>query len=89
MLDTMVFSYHLSDHPRYAPLSTVVLETIESGKITGLTTTITLAELLTVPAQRNDQRAMQEYELYLTHFPNLRIVSLDIALAREAVGRFC
>jgi len=84
MLDTMVFSYHLSDHPRYAPLTTVVLETIESGKITGLTTTITLAELLTVPAQRNDQRAMQEYELYLTHFPNLRIVSLDIALAREA-----
>lgn len=38
MLDTMVFSYHLSDHPRYAPLTTVVLETIESGKITGLTT---------------------------------------------------
>ncbi len=84
MLDKMVLSYHLSDHPRYASLSTVVLETIEAGKVTGLTTTITLAELLTVPAQGNDRQAMQEYELYLTHFPNLRIVSLDIALAREA-----
>ncbi len=84
MLDTMVFSYHLSDHPRYAPLTTVLLETIESGKTAGMTTTVTLAELLTVPAQGNDWRAMQEYELYLTHFPNLRIVPLDTALAREA-----
>ena len=84
MLDTMVFSYHLFDHRDYAPLTTVILENIESGKVTGLTTTITLAELLTVPAQSNDRRAMQEYELYLTHFPNLRVLSLDVALAREA-----
>jgi len=83
LLDTMVFSYHLSNHPRYAPLTTVILETIESGKAIGLTTTLTLAELLTVPAQSNNLRAMQEYELYLTHFPNLRIVPLDVALARE------
>jgi predicted nucleic acid-binding protein len=76
LLDTLVFSYHLSNHPRYAPLTTVVLETIESGKATGLTTTLTLAELLTVPAQSDDRCAMQEYELYLTHFPNLRIVPL-------------
>ena len=48
-----------------------------------MTTTITLAELLTVPAQAADQRAMQDYELYLTHFPNLRLVPLDANLARE------
>lgn len=84
VLDTMVFSYHLSDHPRYASLTAVVLGTIESGKVAGLTTTLTLAELLTVPAQGNDRRAMQEYELYLTHFPNLRILPLDVVLAREA-----
>lgn len=84
VLDTMVFSYHLSSHPRYISLTTEVLETIESGKVAGLITTITLAELLTVPAQSDDRRAMQEYELYLTHFPNLRILPLDIALAREA-----
>ena len=82
-LDTMVFSYQLSNHPRYAPLTHTVLERIESGRAGGLTTTITLAELLTVPAQAADQRAMQDYELYLTHFPNLRLVPLDADLARE------
>jgi predicted nucleic acid-binding protein len=82
-LDTMVFSYHLSSHPRYAPLTRVVLEAIESGEVAGLITTVTLAEVLTVPAQAGDRRAMQDYELYLTHFPNLRLVVLDAALARE------
>jgi predicted nucleic acid-binding protein len=82
-LDTMVFSYHLFNHPRYVPLTSVVLEAIESGKLAGLITTVTLAEVLTVPAQAGDRRAMQDYELYLTRFPNLRLVPLDAALARE------
>jgi len=82
-LDTMVFSYHLFNHPRYVPLTSVVLEAIESGKVAGLITTVTLAEVLTVPAQAGDRRAMQDYELYLTRFPNLRLVPLDAALARE------
>jgi len=82
-LDTMVLSYHLFNHPRYVPLTGVVLGAIESGEMAGLITTVTLAELLTVPAQAGDRRAMQDYELYLTHFPNLRLVPLDAALARE------
>jgi len=82
-LDTMVFAYHLADHPRYSPLTTVVLEAVESGQIAGVTTTVTLAEILTAPAKTGDRRALQDYELYLTRFPNLRIMPLDVALARE------
>ena len=75
LVDTAVFSYHLYDHPRYAPLTAVILEAIESGKVAGLTTTVTLSELLTLPAQAGDQHAMQDYELFITHFPNLRAVA--------------
>jgi predicted nucleic acid-binding protein len=82
-LDTMVLSYHLSNHPRYVPLTRVVLEAVESGQVAGLITTVTLAEVLTAPAQAGDRRAMLDYELYLTNFPNLRLVVLDAALARE------
>ena len=49
----------------------------------GLTTTLTLAELLTLPAKAGDVAAMADYELYLTHFPNLRVIPLDEAVARE------
>ena len=48
-----------------------------------MTTTITLAEILTAPAKAGDRQASQDYELYLTRFPNLQIAPLDIALARE------
>jgi predicted nucleic acid-binding protein len=79
----MVFSYQLANHPRYAPLTSVVLKAVESGQIAGLISTVTLAEILTLPAKAGDRQAMQDYELYLTHFPNLRLVTLDTALARE------
>jgi predicted nucleic acid-binding protein len=80
----MVFSYHLGRHPRYTPLTHAVLAAVESGQVEGLTTTLTLAELLTRPAQANDQRAMRDYELYITRFPNLVFAPLDAGLARHA-----
>ncbi len=82
-LDTMVFIYHLAGHPRYSELTTAVLAAVEAGQLAALTTTVTLAEILTAPAKVGDRQALQDYELYLTRFPNLRIVPLDVALARE------
>jgi predicted nucleic acid-binding protein len=83
LLDTMVFAYHLADHPDYSSLTTAVLGAVESGALTGLATTLTLAELLAQPARAGDRRAMQEYELFLTHFPHLRLTPVDADLARE------
>lgn len=83
-LDTMVFSYHLAAHPDYVPATALILGLVESGDLAALTTTLTLAELLTRPAQERNLQAMLDYRLYLTHFPNLDIVSLDTALAEEA-----
>ena len=83
LLDTMVFAYHLADHPEFSPLTAVVLGAVESGSLTGLATVVTLAELLTQPARAGDRRAMQEYELFLTHFPHLQVVPMDVDLARE------
>jgi predicted nucleic acid-binding protein len=83
LLDTMVFSFQLADHPRYAPLAGAVLEAVETGQVAGLTTTITLVEILTVPARAGDRQALYDYEFYLTRFPNLEILPLDAALARE------
>ncbi len=83
VLDTCVLSYHLSQHPRYTPLTDVVLGAVEAGDVAGLITAVTLAEVLVVPATAGDRRAMQDYELYLAHFPHLEIVPMDATLARE------
>ena len=49
-----------------------------------LTTTITLAELLVMPARMEKQDAFLSYEAYLTNFPNLQVAVIDAAVAREA-----
>ena len=84
MLDTMVFSYHLSGHQSYTSLTSAILRAVESGAVAGLTSTITLAELLTRAAQAKDLQALRDYEMYLTNFPNLKLAPLDAAVAREA-----
>jgi len=83
LLDTVVFAYHLADHPLYSPLTTAVLAAVESGSLTGLVTTITLSELLAQPARAGSRRAVQEYELFLTHFPHLQVTPVDVDLGRE------
>ncbi len=47
MVDTMIFVYVLTRHPRYFSLAKRVLLGIESGQHQGLISTVTLAELLT------------------------------------------
>ncbi len=84
LLDTMVFIYLLEEHPVYASMAATVLEAIETEQLTGVTSTLTLTELLMAPAQVDDTQAMQDYELYLTHFPNLIVYPLDVETAREA-----
>ena len=83
VLDTMVFSYHLAGHPRYVSLTATVLAAVEAGWVNGIITAVTLAEILTAPAKANNLRALQEYQVYLTQFPNLLLAPLDAALAVE------
>jgi predicted nucleic acid-binding protein len=80
----MVFIYLLEAHPRYAGLASAMLEMVEQGTVAGLTSTLTMAELLTAPAQAGDDTALRDYELYLTNFPHLTILPLTIAIARRA-----
>lgn len=81
-VDTMVFIYLLDTNSEYVDLASSVLGMIESGEAKGVTSTITIAEILTAPAQANDIQAMLDYELYLTNFPNLTFYSPDKSLAR-------
>ncbi len=83
-VDTMIFIYLLEEHPRYAAVAVEVMTAIEQGKVEGIVSAITVAELLTAPAQANDMTAMLDYELYLSHFPHLTVLSVDMAVAREA-----
>lgn len=84
LIDSMVFIYLLDNHPVYADLAAAVLESVEKGEVTAVTSTLTLSEVLTGPARAGDDEAFQDYELYLTHFPHLRLLPVTTAVARVA-----
>jgi predicted nucleic acid-binding protein len=79
--DTAVFIYHLEDHPRYARLTQRVFEAWEEGRNSGVTSVITLLELLVKPKREGKREVARDYLELLSTYPNLTIVEVDIGLA--------
>ena len=70
-IDTSIFIYQLEPNDRYVPLSNEVFSWLERPGSSGVTSTLTLTELL-VPAYRDrDGRRLKRYQGLLTTFVNL------------------
>jgi predicted nucleic acid-binding protein len=82
--DTMVFIYHLEDHPTYAPLTQVIFEAWEAGSTRGVTSIITLLEILVKPKREGNLEAVRDYKEMLTTYPNLQLVDLGLEVADVA-----
>ena len=80
-VDTMVFVYHLQDHPTYAPLTHAIFKAWEEGRNFGITSVITILEILVKPKRDGNFEATRDYEELLTTFPNLRILDIDLQVA--------
>jgi predicted nucleic acid-binding protein len=80
-LDTSVFIYQLQANPTYIGLTDEIFAWLQRPKSQGVTSTITMTELLVHPYRdRNQQKADEIYGL-LSTFPNLAWIppSLEIA----------
>lgn len=82
--DSMIFIYQFSDHPEYAPLTHVLFELLETGKIQAVTSTITITEVFVQPEKEKNLFIISEYEKVFQQMPNLEIVSVNWQLARLA-----
>jgi predicted nucleic acid-binding protein len=83
-LDTPIFIYHLEDHPRYSPLTEIIFSALENGISKGITSYLTLMEILAKPKTEGLLQAARDYEYYLTTFPNLTFYELGLDVARKA-----
>lgn len=82
--DTVVFIYHLKDHPEYAPLTQLLFEAWEEGRNSGVTSVITILELLVKPKREGKSGVARDYLELLSTYPNLTIVEVDLELAELA-----
>jgi len=84
--DTMVFIYHLEDHPRYAQITSMIFEAWESGSTLGVSSIVTLLEILVKPKREGNLAAVRDYMELLTTYPNLQLVDMNLAVADKASG---
>jgi predicted nucleic acid-binding protein len=83
-LDTAIFIYHFERHPRYFSLTQKIFSGIEAGLRKGVTSTITLMEIIVKPLALGRHDIARKYEALLVNFPNLDIVDLDRNVIRQA-----
>jgi predicted nucleic acid-binding protein len=83
-IDTPIIIYFVEAHPQYDVLATETFRRIDDGMFTGVTSVITLIEVLIHPLQRKDIRLQQEYRDLLLHSTNFETMSIDTAIAERA-----
>jgi len=53
-LDTMIFIYHFEENRVYSPLTFSIFESLEKGNFKGITSILTLLEILVKPKKENN-----------------------------------
>jgi predicted nucleic acid-binding protein len=80
-LDTSVFIYQLEANGRYVHLTDLVLAWVEQPGHAGLTSTITMTELLVPSYREKDVHRVDEFYGLLSAYPNLRWIAPDLEIA--------
>lgn len=83
-IDTSPFIYHLQGEPVFSKLTTDLFKTVENGLVRGITSVITLMEVLVKPLNDGNLLAAEEYKVLLRTFPNLTMREIDEEVASRA-----
>jgi len=82
-LDTMPFIYSMEARKPYIPFLRSIFYYIEKGLAKGVTSIITLIEVLVKPIKDQNMKAIRNYKFLLNNFPNLKMVKIDSKVAEK------
>jgi len=80
-LDTSVFIYQLEANARYLAFTDHIFGWLERPESKGVTSTITMTELLVQPYRHSDEERVDEFYALLSTYPNLEWVAPDLEIA--------
>jgi predicted nucleic acid-binding protein len=83
-VDTSAFIYFIEEHPRYLSIVEPVFQAMAAGDLEGVTSALTLLEVLVVPFRANDTALASRYETILTRSRGLRLIDLSLPQLRAA-----
>jgi len=80
-IDTSCFIYLFEQNPQFEPLCRLIFNLAGQGKITLLTSIVSVAEVLVKPKQKENQKMLETYQSIFLESPNLRVAQLDFPTA--------
>jgi predicted nucleic acid-binding protein len=81
-----VFIYHFEANPKYQPFTDPIVEWLEEADSLGISSTITLTEMLVKPLRDGDVAKANLYDGLLSTYPNLQWVAPGLEVARLAAS---
>ena len=82
--DTAPVIYFVEAHPRYDALVTAIFQRIAAGVLRGITSVITLTEVLIHPLRQGNPRLGDEYRSLLLTSGDFQTLPIDAAVAEQA-----
>ena len=83
-IDTCIFIYQWEAHPVYSRLTDHIFSSLEQSDFHGLTSTVTITELLVHPYRDNDLARVHDLLSLLSTYPNLEWISPSLEIAVRA-----
>jgi predicted nucleic acid-binding protein len=83
-LDTQIFIYFIEEDDRFLSLVKPLFEAVDRGELVGVTSGLTLMEVLVVPYRSGNSALADRYESLLTTSRGLRFVEVDRRLLKAA-----
>lgn len=81
-IDTPVFIYYIEQSSSRASAATALLRAVEEGRFEGITSVVTMLEVMIRPLRLGRPEIADAYKALLADIPNLAIVDLDANVAR-------
>jgi len=82
--DSAPIIYFIEAHPRYVEIVERVLRMVDLGTFAGVSSVLTLTEVLTRPIQLAETKLQEQYLDFLLHSKNFSIVPLDAQMSVRA-----
>src|SRR5437867_6677308 len=83
-LDSAPLIYYIQEHKKFFGIVRPIIETIDRGEKRGISSYLTLLELLIWPFKKNRPDLAEQYRRLLLKSSHLRIVPMDESIATEA-----
>ena len=85
-LDTPPIIYYIESHPTYDSRVTEIFRHVEEGRISGITSVISLTEVLVHPLAKGQLELYLQYQNLLYNSEHIEVVSIDPGIAERAAS---